>query len=157
LRNLLILFAGAALLCVPAVSAAVDSSANTSTPAAKGERAEAKSAAISPAASCMSRHPELSGRAFGQCVSAAAKHNAASKGHPRHGEDQGERSKNDAAGSGESPGNGSTNPARTCSAMMAADSSGFQAAFGRRPNAFGKCAATEAKSKKNPARLGARG
>jgi hypothetical protein len=142
-------------LWVPAASVAGDSSPSLSSKqAAKTETVQVKSDASNPAGTCKSQRSGSSfaashngqtftqfygtkggkGRgaganAFGKCVSTGAMHKAESEGKD----------------SAESNDKNSANPAMTCKAMQANDLAHFQAAYGTRPNAFGKCVATNSK------------
>jgi hypothetical protein len=153
-------------LWVPAASVAGDSSPSLSSKqAAKTETAQVKSDASNPAGTCKSQRSGSNfaashngqtftqfygtkggkGRgaganAFGKCVSTGAMHKAESEG-----KDNAESEGKDSA---ESNDKNSANPAMTCKAMQANDLAHFQAAYGMRPNAFGKCVAKQANSKK---------
>jgi hypothetical protein len=155
--KVLLLLVGTAVLWVPAVSVAGDSSPSPSKLTAKTERPDARSEVSNPASTCQSRRTELNfaashgggtftqlygtdaanGRgggpnAFGKCVS-VAKH----------------KDKSDGEGSAKSQDGHSFPPAMTCKAIRAKDLAHFQATYGRRPNAFGKCVAGQAHSKKS--------
>jgi hypothetical protein len=102
--------------------------------------------------------------AFGKCVSTIAMHKAESDGKDNaesHDKDNAESHDKDSAEShdkngaeshdkngAESHDKNSANPAMTCKAMQANDLAHFQTAYGTRPNAFGKCVAKQANSKK---------
>jgi hypothetical protein len=176
MRRALLLVIGIAILWVPAVSVAGDSSPSLSSKkAAKTETPHRKSDASNAATTCGSRRnsPNFAashngkGRgtganAFGKCVATNATHKV--KGH---GKDSAEGRHNDAAesdgkdatesdgkdsaksdgkDSAGTQGKNSANPGMTCRAMQANDFAHFQTAYGTRPNAFGKCVAKQAKS-----------
>jgi hypothetical protein len=142
IRKVLLLLVGAAVLWVPAVSVAGDSSPNPSKLTAKEKARDAKGAGRSPAGICKSIrfHGTYGGRggganAFGKCVSTTAKPKDKSEGGAKsHGEE-----------SSKSHG-GSANPAMICKAMRAKTLAHFQTTYGMRPNAFGKCVARHASS-----------
>ncbi|HJQ51285.1 MAG TPA: hypothetical protein VJ838_12300 [Gaiellaceae bacterium] len=170
MRKVLLLLVGTAVLWVPAVSVAGDSSPRPSMLAAKAGTANAKSDVSTPASTCGSQRSELNfaashnghtftqfygtnggkGRgaganAFGKCVSTIAKHKNKSDSNgsaKSHGEDSAESR---GEGSAKSHGKeGSASPAMTCKAMQADDLAHFQTTYGTRPNAFGKCVAKQA-------------
>jgi hypothetical protein len=152
-------------LWLPAVSVAGDSSPSQPAKlAAKKETPQVKSEASSRVSTCKSQRNDSNfasshhgqmftqsygpndgskGRgaganAFGKCVSTIAAHMAQNDG------------KDSAESEGkESEGKDSANPAMTCKSMQSNDLTHFQAAFGARPNAFGKCVAKQANSKKS--------
>jgi hypothetical protein len=158
MRKVLLLLVGTAVLWVPAVSVAGDSSPSQPPKlAAKKETPHVKSDASSPASTCKSQPNDSNfasthhgqtftqsygtnggkGRgadanAFGKCVSTIATHKAES----------------DSTDTAESEDKDSASPAMTCKAMQANDLAHFQTAYGTRPNAFGKCVAKQANSKK---------
>ena len=142
IRKVLLLLVGAAVLWVPAVSVAGDSSPSPSKLTAKEDARDAKGGGSSPAGICQSTrlHGTHGGRggganAFGKCVSRNAKHTDTSEGGAKsHGEE-----------SSKSHG-GSANPAMICKAMRATALAHFQTTYGMRPNAFGKCVAGHANS-----------
>ena len=142
IRKVLLLLVSAAVLWVPAVSVAGDSSPSQSKLTANGD---AQGAGSSPAGICRSRRTELNFAerhgAFGKCVSTIAKHNDKRDGEgsgKSHGED-----------SSESHGD-NANPAVLCKAMRAKALAHFQTTYGMRPNAFGKCVAAHASSDAQP-------
>jgi hypothetical protein len=143
IRKVLLLLVGAAVLWVPAVSVAGDSSQGPSKLTAKEEARDAKGGGSSPAGICQSTrlhrtHGGRGGRAnaFGKCVSTTAKHKDKSEGGAKsHGE---ESFKNHGD---------SANPAMICKAMRANALAHFQTTYGMRPNAFGKCVAGHASTK----------
>jgi hypothetical protein len=163
MRKVLLLLVCTAVLSVPAVSVAGDSSPSPSSKqAAETETAAVKSDPSNPARTCKSQRNDFAvshnghtftqfygtiggkGRgaganAFGKCASTIAMHKAESDG-----KDSSESQDKD---SSESQGKESTNPAMTCKAMQANDLAHFQTAYGTRPNAFGKCVAKQADSK----------
>jgi hypothetical protein len=158
MRKVLLLLVGTAVLWVPAVSVAGDSSPSPSKLAAKAETSDARSDGSNPAGTCKGQRSgpnfaashngqtftELYGtnggkgrgaaNAFGKCVSTIAKAKSDDRGSA---ESQGKDS-------AESHGNDSANPAMTCKAMQANDLPHFQTTYGTRPNAFGKCVAEHA-------------
>ena len=140
IRKVLLLLVGVAVLWVPAVSVAGDSSPSQSKLNASGD---AKGAGSSPAGICRSQRTELNfaGRhsAFGKCVSTTAKHKDKSGGGAKsHGEESSKSHE------------GSANPAMICKAMRAKTLAHFQTTYGMRPNAFGKCVAAHASSDAQP-------
>jgi hypothetical protein len=94
--------------------------------------------------------------AFGKCVSTIAMHKAESDGkdsaksHDKHSAESHDKNSAEShdKNSAESHDKNSANPATTCKAMQANDLAHFQTAYGTRPNAFGKCVAKQANSKK---------
>jgi hypothetical protein len=142
IRRVLLLLVGAAVLWVPAVSVAGDSSPSPSKLTAKEEALDAKGGGSSPVGICQSTrlHGTHGGRdgeanAFGKCVSTTAKHKDKSEGDAKsHGEES-SKSHGDSA-----------NPAMICKAMRAKALAHFQTRYGMRPNAFGKCVAGHASS-----------
>jgi hypothetical protein len=92
--------------------------------------------------------------AFGKCVSTIAMHKAESDGDSAESDgDSAENHDKDSAenhdkNSAENHDKNSADPAMTCKAMQANDLAHFQTAYGTRPNAFGKCVAKQANSKK---------
>jgi hypothetical protein len=175
LRKVLLLLVGTAVLWLPAVSIAGDSSK----PAAKTENADVASKASNPASTCKSQRNDSNfgsshhgqtftqfygtnrnGRnAFGKCVSTIAMHKAEGGGKGRaesrdkdgpEGTDKAEsRDKHSAESDrkdNESHGQNSANPAMTCKAMQANDLAQFRTEYGTRPNAFGKCVSSHATS-----------
>jgi hypothetical protein len=166
MRKVMLLLVGAAVLWVPAASVAGESSSSPSKLTGKKEAPEAKSGVGNPASTCQSQRSERNfaashggqtftqfygtdggnGRgvgtnAFGKCVSAIAKHNDTSDG-----EDSG---KSDGEDSDKSHRKEGTSPATICKAIRAKALAHFQTAYGTRPNAFGKCVAKQANSKKS--------
>jgi hypothetical protein len=139
MRKVLLLLVGTAVLWVPAVSVAGDSS----------QSHDAKSYVSTPAATCQSRRSELNfANAFGKCVSEAAKHKDKRDDKDdakSHDEDSAE---NDDKDGDESPGKRRASPAMTCKAMQANELAHFQTTYGTRPNAFGKCVSKHAHGKK---------
>ena len=157
MRKALLLVVCTTVLWVPAASVAGDSSPKLSSKlAAKTETSHLEGDA-NPAGTCKSQRSRSNfaashkgqtltqsygtnrgkGRgagmnAFGKCVSTGAMHKADSDG-----KDSAETRHKDSA-----------NPAMTCKAMQANDIAHFQTTYGMRPNAFGKCVAKQANSKK---------
>lgn len=129
MRKVLLLLVGTAVLWLPAVSVAGDSSQPA---AARAEGADAPSRASNPAHIC---HRGSGTNSFGKCVSAAASHEA-----ERDNGGTSDREDGRADGRGRS----GANPARTCKAMWSHDRVHFQTAYGTRPNAFGKCVSSHA-------------
>jgi hypothetical protein len=125
------------VLWVPAVSVAGDSSPSPSKVTGKAEAPDAKSGVGNPASTCQSQRSERNGRgaanAFGKCVSTIAKHK--DKSH-REDSDKDQRKEG-------------TGPAMICKAKQAKALAHFQARYGTRPDAFGKCVAERANSKKS--------
>lgn len=157
MRKVLLLLIGTAVLWVPAVSMAGDSSSSPSRPAAHRETSRAERALSSPASTCKSKGRGARANAFGKCVSAIARQHeddgddraGATKGQS---DDSGERHSGDGAESQDRDsvdghGRGSANPAMTCKAMQANDLAHFRSAYGPRPNAFGKCVSGHANGK----------
>jgi hypothetical protein len=166
MRKALLLFVCITVLWVPAASVAGDSSPSVSSKlAAKTETPHVKSDASNPASTCKSQRSGsnfaashngqtftqfygtnggkgrgVGANAFGNCVSTGAMHKAESDGK--------DSAESDGKDSGESQDNGSANPAMTCKAMRASDLAQFQTAYGTQPNAFGRCVAKQANSKK---------
>ena len=143
IRKVLLLLVGAAVLWVPAVSVAGDSSQGPSKLTAKEEARDAKGGGSSSAGICQSTrlhgtHGGRGGRAnaFGKCVSTIAKH----KDREREG-----GVKSDGDDSSKSHGD-SGNPAMICKAMRAKALAHFETTYGMRSNAFGKCVAAHASS-----------
>ncbi len=155
MRKILLLLC-TAVLWVPAVSVAGDSSPKTETPRVKSEN---------PASNCKSERngsnfaASHNGRsftqfygtnggkgrgaganAFGKCVSTTGVHKAESDGK--------NSTKSHDKNSAESHTKASANPTMTCKAMQANDLTHFQTAYGTRPNAFGKCVSKQANTKK---------
>ena len=155
MRKVLLLLVCTAVLWVPAVSVAGDSSPSLSSKLAA--KTETPSDASNPASTCKSQRNGSNfaashngqtftqfygtnrgkGRgaganAFGKCVSTVAMHKVESDGKD----------------SAKSHDKDSANPAMTCKAMQANDLAHFQTAYGTRPNAFGKCVAKQANSKR---------
>lgn len=168
MRKVLLLLVGTAVLWLPAVSVAGDSSPNASKPAAKAEASDAENTVRNPASTCKSQRSGASfaashhgrtftefygtnrgkGRgaganAFGKCVSTIARHRTESDDGDRaesHGKDSAERD-----GKRRANGKGRANPAMTCKAMQSNEAAHFRATYGTRPNAFGKCVSEHAK------------
>lgn len=173
-RKVLLLLGCTAVLSVPAVAVAGDSSAG------KTETARAKSDASNPASTCKSERigsnfaSSHNGRtfsqfygtnggtgrgaganAFGKCVSTIARHqaengrNSSAESPDKHSaEKQDEGSGDDNGSNGaRSHATGGADPATTCKAMQANHASQFQTAYGTLPNAFGKCVSSHATSK----------
>ena len=163
MRKVLLLLVCTAVLWVPAVSVAGDSSPSLSSKLAA--KTETPSDASNPTSTCKSQRNGSNfaashngqtftqfygtnrgkGRgaganAFGKCVSTIAMHKAESDG-----KDSAESYDKNSA---ESHDKNSGNPAMTCKAMQANDLAHFQTAYGTRPNAFGKCVAKQANSKR---------
>jgi hypothetical protein len=138
MRKVLLLLVGTAVLWVPAVSVAGDSS----------QSHDAKSDVSTPATTCQSRRSELnSANAFGKCVSAAAKREDKSDGKDdakSHDEDSAESDDKD---SDKSHGKEGASPAVACKAMRAKELAHFQTTYGTRPNAYGKCVSEHAYGK----------
>jgi hypothetical protein len=139
MRKVLLLVVGTAVLWLPAVSVAGDSS----------QSHDAKSDVSTPAATCKSRGSELNfANAFGKCVSAIAKHKDKSEAKDddakSHDEDRAERDDKD---SSENHGEDRASPAMTCKAMRAHELAHFRTTYGRRPNAYGKCVSKQAHDK----------
>jgi hypothetical protein len=169
MRKVLVLLAGAAVLWVPAVSVAGDSSSRPSTLAAKPRTSPSESVS-KPASTCKSKRNDqnLAGHngqtlngshgrsaganAFGKCVSAVAKRNAQIGGkHSTErpdGDSQDPRKNRTEEDSSDERHTNSPNPAWTCKAMEANALSQFQAAYGTSPNAFGKCVSGHAHGKR---------
>ena len=163
MRKVLPLLIGTAVLWVPAVSIAGDSSSSPSTLTSKSEAPDAKGNVSNPASTCQNQHSEpnrgtkggkgrgAGANGFGRCVSTIAKdkdESHAEQSAKRHGEDGSESGGKDEDRS-EGDGKESASPAMACKAMQANDLAHFQARYGRRPNAFGKCVANHAKSKRS--------
>jgi hypothetical protein len=173
MRKVLLLLVGTAVLWLPAVSIAGDSSKPAS---AKAENAAAPSRASNLARICKSQRNDPvfgsshrgqtfaqfygtnrgkgrgTGRnAFGKCVSRLASHEAEQgKAAGKEGKDESESrdqdsGKNDRQDTGAgSHRRSAANPAMTCKALWANDRAHFQTAYGTRPNAFGKCVSSHA-------------
>jgi hypothetical protein len=163
--NVLLLVVCTTVLWVPAASVAGDSSPSLSSKlSTKTETPNFKSDASSPARTCKSQHDgsnfaashngqtftqfygtnggkgrSVGANAFGKCVSTLAMHKAESDGDGAESDDK---------DSAESHDKDSASPAMTCKAMQTNDLAHFQTAYGTRPNAFGKCVAKQANSKK---------
>jgi hypothetical protein len=172
MRKVLLLLVGTAVLWVPAVSVAGDSSPSQPPKlAAKKETPHVKSDASSPASTCKSQRNDSNfasthhgqtftqsygtnggkGRgaganAFGKCVSTIATHKAESDSKDSAESEDKDSAQGQVKNNAESQ--GSASPAMTCKAMQANDLAHFQTAYGTRPNAFGKCVANQANSKK---------
>ena len=163
MRKVLLVLVCTAVLWVPAVSVAGDSSPSLSSKLAA--KAETPSDASNSASTCKSQRNgsnfaashngqtftqfygtnrgkgrSADANAFGKCASTNAMHKAESDG-----KDSAESHDKNSA---ESHDKNSGNPAMTCKAMQANDLAHFQTAYGTRPNAFGKCVAKQANSKK---------
>lgn len=166
MRRVLLLLVGAAVLWVPAASVAGESSPSRPKLTGKVKTPDAKRDVSKPASTCQSQRSELNfaashggqtftqfygtddgsrrsvgANAFGKCVSTIAKHRDKSDGEgsaKRHGE-----------GSDKSRRKRGTSPAMICKAMQAKALAHFQTTYGMRPNAFGKCVAGRANSKKS--------
>jgi hypothetical protein len=138
MRKALLLLVATAVLWVPAVSVAGDSS----------QSHDAKSDVSTPVGTCQSRRSELnSANAFGKCVSETARHKDKSDDKDdakSHDEDSGESDDKD---SEQSHGKEGANPAVACKAMRAKDLAHFQTTYGTRPNAYGKCVSEHAHGK----------
>jgi hypothetical protein len=171
MRKVLLLLVCTAVLSVPAVSVAGDSSPSPwSKQAAETETAPVKSDPSNPARTCKSQRNDFAvshnghtftqfygtnggkGRgaganAFGKCASTISMHKAESDGKDSAESQDKDSSESQDKDSSESQGKESTNPAMTCKAMQANDLAHFQTAYGTRPNAFGKCVAKQADSK----------
>jgi hypothetical protein len=132
MRKVLLLFAGTAVLLVPAAAVAGYSSLSHSSK---------PRSARNPARTCKSEHGGAGANAFGKCVSALAMLHAEKRGDDSDEKSEGEES-------AESHGHAGPNPAMTCKAMRAKDLAHFHAAYGTRPNAFGKCVSGHANSGK---------
>jgi hypothetical protein len=173
MRKILLLLVGTAVLWLPAVSVAGDSSSRPPRLAVEKNAREARGDAVNPASTCSSqrsgsnsaaRHnaqtfTHLYGtnrgkgngagaNAFGKCVSTIAKHKAGTEREDTaegHDKDAGDGHDNRRA---ESDGRSGANPAMTCKTMRANDLARFQATYGSRPSAFGKCVAGHANGKK---------
>jgi hypothetical protein len=165
MRKVLLLLVGAAVLWVPAASVAGESSPSPSKPTPKADTPGAKSDVSNPASTCQSQRSELNfaashsgqtftqfygtdggnGRGvgantFGKCVSTIANHKDKSDGEggaKSHREDSDKSRRKEG-----------TSPAMICKAMQAKALTHFQT-MGMRPNAFGKCVAKQANSKKS--------
>lgn len=171
MRKVLLLLVGTAVLWVPAVSVAGDSSSSPSKQAAKTETSHGKSDVSNPANICESQRNgsnsaashhghtfsqsygwnRSKGRgaganAFGECVSTIAKHKTERDGSDSDSADKDSAEDHDEQSAGSHDKN-STNPAMTCRVIQANDVVHFHAAYGTRPNAFGKCVAGHANSK----------
>jgi hypothetical protein len=153
MRKILLLLVGIAVLWVPAVSVAGDSSPKPSK-LTRAETPDPKSGVSNPANTCQAqRGGPRAAKAFGKCVAAIAKHKDKNQGAD-HGKESAERQNKDSAkgqteDNAKSQGTASASRARTCRAMQANDHTAFQTTYGTRPNAFGKCVANHANSKKN--------
>ena len=175
MRKVLLLLVCTAVLWVPAVSIAGDSSPK---PAATAETAQSN--ASSPAHTCKSQRngsgfaaghngqtfTQFYGRnrgkghgaganAFGKCVSRIVMHNAEGGKKSAEGRDKvkaesrdKDSAESDHKDSTESSGKDTANPAMTCKAMQATDLGHFQSAYGTRSNAFGKCVSRQANGQK---------
>jgi hypothetical protein len=156
MRKVLLSLVCTAVLWVPAVSVAGDSSPSLSLkPAAKTETS-LKSDASKPASACRSQlgSPELKftrpygvnsggGRGvganrFGKCVSTIAM-----QGIESDGKDRDDSHDNEGAESAKD----SINPAVICKTMQAGDLAHFQTTYSTRSNSFGRCVAKQASSK----------
>jgi hypothetical protein len=165
MRRILLLLVGIAVLWVPAVSVAGDSSPSLSKPAATTDARNTGRNVSNAAIICRNRRSEAN-FAFGKCVSKIAKHEGKSDnevGGPKsngqdgdegegtdnaHSQDQNNQGRDDSESDGQdkakSHGGDSASPAMTCKAMEANDLAHFRSAYGVRPNAFGKCVASHA-------------
>jgi hypothetical protein len=88
---------------------------------------------------------------LGKCVSAIARHKpeTGDKDSPNQPEPEShDRGKNRAGDKPDKHHPSSPNPAWACKAMEANDLAHFQATYGTRPNAFGKCVSGHAEGKK---------
>ena len=163
MRKVLLFVVCMAVLWVPAVSVAGDSSPNPSSkPAAKTETPHVT--IENPASTCKRQRNDSNfpashtghsftqfygtnggeghgagANAFGRCVSTTALHKAESEGK--------DRAKAHDKKSVETHAMASANPATACKAMQANDLTHFQTAYGTQPNAFGKCLSKQANSK----------
>jgi hypothetical protein len=152
MRKILLLLVGTAVLAVPTVSLAGHSSSSTS--ASGVATADATGAAKNPTSICKTKSFAVNGgknrgtsaNAFGRCVSTIAMHKAVSETEDTAKEET-NTAGNDGSGSAENHGTPTANPAKTCKAMRANDAAHFQATYGTRPNAFGKCVASHAADK----------
>ena len=157
MRKILVLLVGTAVLWVPAVSIAGDSSSSPSKPAAKARTPDAKSDEERDAPGDVS-NPARTCRSQRNGSNFAASHNGQTfsqfygtnggKGHGAGTNGFGKCVSTIARHKAESHDKKSANPAMTCKAMQANDFAHFQTAYGTRPNAFGKCVAKQANSKK---------
>jgi hypothetical protein len=143
MRKVLLFIVCTAVLWVPAVSVAGDSSRSAASKPDKTEPSR-KSDTSSPAKACKSqlsgeKSHGASANAFGKCVSAIAMHQT-----PSEEKDSPESQDENSA---ESQHKNNTNPAMTCKAMQASDLAHFQTTYGTRPNAFGRCVAKQANNK----------
>lgn len=166
MRKVLLLLAGAAVLCAPAVSVAGDSFARPAELAArqKGFRGESVS---NLARMCRRRRNELTfgadhdnrtldvshgdraaANTLGKCVSAIARRKPETGDKDSANQPEPDRSKNPAGDKSGRHHPSNPNPAWACKAMEANDLSHFQATYGTRPNAFGKCVSGKAEGKK---------
>jgi hypothetical protein len=163
MRRTLLLVLGVAVLWAPAVSVAGDSSPSPSKPAAKADAPNTRRTVSNPATICQNRRSEAN-FAFGKCVSTIAKHEGKSDNESQdgdesdgtdsaHSQDQNKQGQDDSESDGKdrakSHGGDSASPAITCKAMQANDPAHFRSTYGARPNAFGKCVARHANSKKS--------
>jgi hypothetical protein len=165
-RKVLLVLVGTAVLWVPAVSVAGDSSPRPPAKlAAKKETPHVKSDASNPANTCKSQRNGsgfaaghngqtftqfygtnggkgrgAGANAFGKCVARIAMHKGESQGK--------DSAESDGKDSAESDGKDSANPAITCKTMQANDLVHFQTAYGARPNAFGRCVSKQANGQK---------
>lgn len=176
MRRALLLVIGIAILWVPAVSVAGDSSPSLSSKkAAKTETPHRKSDASNAASTCRSQRNSSNfaashnghtfsqvygtaggtgANAFGKCVATNATHKVKSRGkdsaegrsNDSAESDGNDRAESDGKDSTGTQGKNSANPSMTCRAMQANDFAHFQTAYGTRPNAFGKCVAKQANS-----------
>jgi hypothetical protein len=142
-RKIMLLVICTTVLWVPAASVAGDSSRSSASTPAEREPDHSKSDTSSPAKTCKrqlngGKARDARENAFGKCVSKIAIHKTASAGK--------DSAESKDKGDAESRHKKSTNPAMTCKAMRADDLAQFQAAYGTRPNAFGKCVAKRANS-----------